>query len=82
MDSRGSTIHTHTHKSILLSEEIFFFFFTKVLSSLVLVDVYVDFFDGLQSLGQLGPVRVVLWCGTQKLHQQKWVAHHPLNRLD
>lgn len=58
------------------------FFLTKVFSAFVLVDVYVDLFDSLQSLGELGPVRVALWCGSQKLHQQKRVTHHSLNGLD
>lgn len=60
----------------------FFLLFTKVFSALVLVDVYVDLFDGLQSLGQLGPVGVDLRGGSQELHQQKRVTHHPLDRLD
>lgn len=44
--------------------------FTKVFPAFVLVDVYVDLFDGLQSLSQLGPVVVALRCGSQQLHQQ------------
>lgn len=56
--------------------------FTKILPAFVLVDVDVDLFDGLQSLSQLGPVRVVLWHGPQQLHQQQRVTHHPLHRLD
>lgn len=58
------------------------FLLTKVFSAFVLVDVYVDLFDSLQSLGELGPVRVALWRGSQKLHQQKRVTHHSLNGLD
>lgn len=83
MDSRKTTIHTHIHTQINYSLRMLILFsFTKVFSAFVLVDVYVDLFDGLQSLGQLGVVGVALRCGSQKLHQQKRVTHHPLNRLD
>jgi len=56
--------------------------FTKVLPALVLVDVYVDLFDGQQSLSELEPVGVALRCGPQQLRQQQRVSHHPLHRLD
>lgn len=56
--------------------------FTKVFPSLVLIDVHVDLFDGLQGLGQLGVVVVALWRCAQQLHQQQRVTHHPLHWLD
>lgn len=58
------------------------FFFTEVFPAFVLVDVDVDLFDSLHGLRQLGPVVVALWRGSQQLHQQQRVAHHPLNGLN
>lgn len=62
--------------------EPFVFSFTQIFPALVLVDVDVDLLDGLQRLRQLEPVVVVLRRGSQQLHQQQRVAHHPLHRLD
>lgn len=56
--------------------------FTQILPALVLVDVDVDLLDGLHSLGQLVPVRVILRRGALQLRQQQRVTHHPLHRLD
>lgn len=60
----------------------FFFLLTEVFPAFVLVDVDVDLLDGLQGLRQLEPVVVALWRGSQQLHQQQRVAHHPLNGLN
>lgn len=60
----------------------FFVFFTEVFPAFVLIDVDVDLLDSLQGLRQLGPVVVALWRGSQQLHQQQRVAHHPLNGLN
>lgn len=56
--------------------------FTKVFPSLVLIDVYIDLLDGLQSLSQLETVVVALRRGPQQLNQQERVTHHTLHRLD
>lgn len=55
---------------------------TQVLPTLVLVDVDVDFFDCKESSCERSLVRVRLRGGTQQLHQQQRVPHHPLHWLD
>lgn len=55
---------------------------TQVLTALVFIDVNIDFFDSKDSSRQRCLVRVSLGGGTQQLHQQQRVPHHPLHWLD
>ena len=55
---------------------------TEVLSTLVLIDVDIDFFDCKNSSCEWCLVRVRFRGGTQQLHQQQGVPHHPLYWLD
>lgn len=58
------------------------FFLTEIFPAFVLIDVDVDLLDGLQRLRQFQSVVVVLWRGSEQLHQQQRVAHDSLHRLD
>lgn len=78
MASRHQPQHTHSHLSVPSTAQLL----TQVLPALVLVDVDVDFFDCQDSSCEWCLIRVTLRGGTQQLHQQQRVPHHPLHWLD